>query len=404
MKKILLLSLISIPLYAQTVVSENCKQLIEQAETTDDLDIYDDCGFLQGPTALSTWNEYALDKKLKKALYQLCIRYPSYPAGIKACHKSAELGYPAAKAVLGHFALKNDNLLEALGLYKEALSSDTLSTYEKARIEEELGAYYLRTATADFNAVQGLELLKKTAEQRMPLSNSILAALSMLGKYNLPVDEQYQTTHAWRAILLNCPMAEEIWGISKLYKQGKIKKEFAEYEINRRLYSCTEPEPDYAKTWKKCDCDTVLLEERIADKKPFKLISSTGKEAVLEDKKNKRITVKQGDILPNWSVLTVTDLSVTLQSQKKQVTIYMNQEKPCLSICMNIQQTGISIPKEVVAIKPYRLTFSQLECESIIYYANTLLDPELPFVGKEQCKAQINLHKTINDNFTLNDD
>ena len=53
-------------------ITEDCKGKVEQAETTNDLSVYDECGFNDVKIAWDEWAGLASQKKYQKALYQLC--------------------------------------------------------------------------------------------------------------------------------------------------------------------------------------------------------------------------------------------------------------------------------------------------------------------------------------------
>ena len=62
----------------------------------------------------------------------------------------------------------------------------------------------------------------------------------------------------------------------------------------------------------------------------------------------------------------------------------------CLELCKQQEQQKETLSK---TIRPYHLSFTARECSDILYYAERLVDTNLPFTGKEECKFSADMDK-----------
>ncbi len=388
------------PIDSQLVDEKTCDILIEKAETTQEgsIDVYTLCGFDDSQKAWGKWAGTASAKNWKKALYELCVRYPNHTYGPLYCDKSASLGYGPALAEIGHRQMRNGNTKSALNSYATALATKELSEAEEGKVAEYLGLYYLTPDNPDFNVPKALAFLSKAALQRSARSNNILGYLAFSGKYGIKVDPKESLKYFWRAILLNCPAAEENLGLFHLSRQNKISKELALEQMEKAIFTCdpsAQPKKQQMdEALKNCPCQTVLETEQRFRSKPYILLETGMDTAVLEDSSGNKIHVKKGASLPNGGSITeIRKTAVIGMIDQKRIIFNLYTKDPCLSYCQenNITTNPSQESKDnqeqeqQITIKPYRLSFTPQECRDLTYYASLLVDTALPYVGKEQC-------------------
>ncbi len=388
------------PINPALVDEKTCDKLIEKAETTQEgsIDVYALCGFDDPQKAWGKWAGTASAKNWKKALYELCVRYPDHTYGPLYCDKSAALGYGPALAEIGHRQMRSGNTKSALNSYATALATKELSKPEEGKIAEYLGFYYLTPDSPDFNVPKALAFLSKAALQRSARSNNMLGYLAYSGKYGIKVDQKEALKYFWRAILLDCPAAEENLGLFHLSRQNKISKELALEQMEKAIFTCdpsAQPQKQQIDaSLKNCPCQTVLETEQRFRSKPYILLETGMDTAVLEDSAGNKIHVKKGTSLQDGGSITeIRKTAVIGMIGKERIILNLYKKDPCLSYCQenNIttnpsqEQKDNQEQEQQITIKPYRLSFTPQECRDLTYYAPLLVDTALPYVGKEQC-------------------
>lgn len=369
---------------------ENCKILLVKAEEVPDDKVYTDCGFDDEGKAWNTWAPYVSSRKMKRALFELCRRYPNHEYGALYCQKAIDLNYGPALAYQGFTRLKTGDVDEALALFTEALKTGDLDAAETTRITETLGLLYVREGSAHYNPKAGAALLSKASGERSAVANNALGYLYFSGKADLKPDMKEAFTCFWRAILIGCPAAEENLGVFHLVRQKKISWTDAIKYMSPQAFTCTpaaKPEATAPKVQKMdCPCDDVLNREAFFQSQPYLYVGWTddGK-AVLQDKSGKKITVQKGSpVSENTFVAEVRPRAVILLQNASRIILNRYHEGACVDYCLN-QQKNPPKPQAVV-IKPYRLTFTPRECADLTYYASYLVDTSLPYVGREECR------------------
>ena len=174
-----------------------------------DTNVYDLCGFNDPDVAWTKWSGLASQKHWKKALYQLCIRYPAHEYSGLYCEKSANLGYGPALAVMGHRAMDEGLGDLAVQYYTRALQSKELSDEQEGEVAEQLGLYYMEQNSNHYAPSKAVAFFENAARRSSPLANNILGVLSYTGDLGVTVDAKKAFEYFWRAALLGCPMAEE---------------------------------------------------------------------------------------------------------------------------------------------------------------------------------------------------
>ena len=118
----------SLPVMAQMTVPADCEVMLASAEETiGETTVYDTCGFSDAVTAWDKWAGWVSQKQYKRALYELCIRYPNHPYSDLYCEKSANLGYAPAVAEQGHRLMDKGLNKPAVEHYTRALQTRSLS-------------------------------------------------------------------------------------------------------------------------------------------------------------------------------------------------------------------------------------------------------------------------------------
>ena len=75
------IGLIALPIHAQTLSNEACEVLLAKAETDLNSDIYEDCRFNNPTQAWNTWAPFVASNNMKRAIFELCKRYPTHQYG-----------------------------------------------------------------------------------------------------------------------------------------------------------------------------------------------------------------------------------------------------------------------------------------------------------------------------------
>ena len=117
MKKILFICLVlivfTVPVKAKNLTNlekQRCERLLEIAEEKQLDEVYDSCGFDDETLAWYEWAPFASAKGYKKALYELCSRYPQHEYAELYCQKSADLNYAPAYFKLAYEPARNKHL------------------------------------------------------------------------------------------------------------------------------------------------------------------------------------------------------------------------------------------------------------------------------------------------------
>lgn len=377
---------------AQTVgqVKENCRLSVAKAEVHDDAGVYDRCGFNNEQTAWNTWAGWVSQKQYKKALYQLCVRWPHHPYSDLYCEKSANLGYGPAIAEQGHRLMAKGLSDTAMGYYARALKTRTLSDEQEGQVATQIGLYYLNGENKAYSPAKAVAFFESASKKRSALANNALGYLTFTGELGVQENEQRAFEYLWRGILLGCPAAEENLGLFHLARLKKITKEMAAAHMKKTAFTCqpTDIKAMQAKP-ANCDCDKALRDAQRFDSKPYYLISVTAQTAQLQDNGGSVQTVAVGQKLPTGHVVAeVRKTAVILEKAGDRVILNLYTEKPCADYCKEAEKSGL-LNGEDIQIKPYRLSFSPNECQDLMYYAPSLVDTSLPYVGKYECAGGI---------------
>jgi hypothetical protein len=138
---------------------------------------------------------------------------------------------------------------------------------------------------------------------------------------------------------------------------------------------------------KSCPCKALLADDRRLHEKPYFLISVDQKTAVVKQTGGKSITVREKETLPTGELvfeIRPTAVILTKGSDRMIINQYPNPE--CVDVC---SKPAVSSAGNV-QIKPYRLTFTKNECDTLLYYASFLVDMNKPFTGREKCMTGAN--------------
>ena len=80
LKKCLFLSALFVPFsgQTQTYAELTCEEIFEKLETGEltDSSLYDKCGFLNEDLVWGKWAGFVSEKKMRRAIYEICIRFP----------------------------------------------------------------------------------------------------------------------------------------------------------------------------------------------------------------------------------------------------------------------------------------------------------------------------------------
>lgn len=367
---------------------QDCDKMVAQAEITNDENVYNLCGFNDPDAAWTTWAGLASQKNWKKALYQLCVRYPAHDYSGLYCEKSANLGYGPALAVLGHRALDEGLGNLAVQYYTRALQSKELNAEQEGEVAEQLGLYYLEQNTPHYSPSKAVSFFQNAAKRSSPLANNILGVLAFTGDLGVKHDQKEAFEYFWRAALLGCPMAQENIGLFHLARTGKISYELAAQYMQAHIFTCEASNTENELTMPKsnCDCPKVLAEFGRFSSKPYYLIESQGTTAKLQDHNGATLNVTRGQLLTSdYRVDDIRATAVILTKGGERVIINKYKPNECLSYCEQNPTATMGQAGKKVKIVPYHFTFTPSECRDIMYYAAALIDTSKPFVGKDRC-------------------
>ncbi len=365
-----------------------CEKMLIQAELKPDASVYEACRFDDEVRAWNTWAPFASSKKLKRALYEFCWRYPEHPYRNLYCEKSAHLRYPPAMVEMGMIRLRENNLEEAQRYFSEALKTGELSAEETNTISEQLGLLYTTEDGAAYQPEVGLALLSKAALNRSAVANNALGYYYFAGKHGLAQNLQEALICFWRAILLGCPAAEENLGAFHLARQKKVSDWDVLKFMEPQVMSCEPAPKGGAPTTTlrpNCPCADIRKQDAKFRAKKYLYVSYDPEpKAVLRDLKGAEHSVKVGSFLPDGSFVSeIRPRAMAIQKDNERILINRYHTGSCVTYCLS--DDSKAAPKSVY-INPYRLSFSPQECSDIMYYAKALVDTSLPFTGKEECK------------------
>ena len=384
---LLLTSMLSGTVMAQTTVPSECETKIAQSETTADISVYDECGFNNVDMAWNTWAGWVSQKEYKKALYQLCVRWPNHMYSDLYCEKSANLGYAPAIAEQGHRLMGKGLSQSAVEHYARALQIGGLTDVQEGGVAERLGLYYLDEIGEAYAPAKAVEFLAEASKKRSAVANNLIGYLFYTGAYGQPQKDTKAFEYFWRAILLGCPAAEENLGLFHLVRGNQLKRETAQKYMRSLAFSCAGTSDEGAEVLVKptgCNCDDAKDIEARHKNKPYYLIAVVGDEVRLQDKNGKVISAHQGKRLSDdYVVAEIRKTAVILEKAEQRVILNLVSNMDCIDYCKKMTLSDGSV--EDVKIKPYRLTFTPSECRDLLYYAPALVDMNLPFVGKAEC-------------------
>ena len=367
-------------------IAEDCKSKVEQAETTNDLSVYDECGFNDVKIAWDEWAGLASQKKYQKALYQLCARWPTHPYSDMYCEKSANLGYAPAIIEQGHRLMEKGLNETAVTYYARALQTASLTDEQQGQVAEQLALYYLDEKSKGYAPSKAVAFFTEAAKMRSALANNALGYLFYTGELGVPANDEMAFKSFWRAILLGCPAAEENLGVFHLARLQQIDRTTALYHMKQVAFTCEGVSEKPQNTLVRpmgCGCKEMTEQIEKHKDKPYYLISVAGTKATLKDKKGATIVVEKGSrTASGLHVLEIRKTAVILGKDGYRVILNLTDNWECINYCQMMMEAGV---RADVQIRPYRLTFTPQECQDLMYYAPQLVDTSRPFVGKKEC-------------------
>lgn len=374
---------------------ETCTKLISDFDSgkTNDVRIFDECGFNDEKLTWSRWAPFASQKKSKRALYEICKRYPHHLYHDMYCQKAYATGYGPSLVHKAFQIAKKGDINQVFKLVNQAVETGDLGVEDKGLIAEIFAVYYLKNNDEKYKTY-----LQSASENRSALANHISGIL-LYGSSDGKVENTREAfNHIWRAILLGCESAQENLGLYHLAKQGKISVQEAKEMMRQKMYSCEKTSLEEVKAYTNdelsCQCATALKQEAKFMEKPYLLIEVDGMRAVLQDKDGETYSVTEGDNLPNQgTVMEIHKAGVVLKFPNKRVILNLYQASACVSFCkvhnisenLTVDEMKKRLLPDKPRILPYHLTFNAQECDTINYYAESLVDVTLPYVGKKEC-------------------
>ena len=401
LKKCLFLSALFVPFLgqAQSYAELSCEEIFEKLETGEltDSSLYDKCGFLNEDLVWGKWAGFVSEKKMRRAIYEICIRFPSHEYHELYCDKAIQMEYPPALIYAGEQAINKGDFQTGYNYLTKALSTQKLTNKEEGRVLEILGVHYLKNSDQKAAAY-----IDKAAKKESALANNLLGINYYIRKDDDLANEEILMEYFWRAILLDCKKAEENVGLVQLAKQGKITYEKALAEMKKNMYSCdaTIMEKNVKKDSElySCRCKFALDMDKRQSNKDYVLIRTEAKMAVLEDKNGETVSVTEGRVLSNKarvSEVRRTAVILTYPTGEREI-LNLYKKDPCVDFCkqhgiqenLSVENMRLRIDgvKEAVKIKPYHLTFTPQECAFVEHYAKLLFPNKETYVGKEECQ------------------
>ena len=387
----------------KATAQDECENVLIQLENQPSLSSkeYDKCGFGNEELVWSKWAGYVSEKKMRRAIYEICVRFPNHDYHKLYCDKAVQLEYPLALIDKGEELINADQFDEGYSYLIKALNTKLLTSKQEARLLEVLAVYYLKK-----NDERSLAYLEKAALKGSALANNILGYNYYLRRNENLGNDRTALEYFWKSVLLDCKKAEENVGLFQLENQGKITYEKALSEMKKGIYSCKETTLDQTATKKDtllygCRCKMALDSYQKHMNKSYLLRKIEAKMAVLEDKSGKTISVSEQGNLPNGAnVAEVRKTAVILvYPDKEREILNLYHEDACVNFCkdngiyenLTLEEMRLKIDgaKEGIRIQPYHITFTQPECEFIKHYANQFFAPGADYKGKEECAYNV---------------
>ncbi len=383
------------------IAADKCKTLIGLAETKEMSWIYEACGFDDESDAWKNWASFVSQKGYKKAIYQLCQRYPTHEFGALYCQKSAELGYIPALYVVAHQKKQSENYPAYVGKLEKIVGLNDLSGKNFIRTEEEetvlkvlkeLGLIYFRGkyVEQDFSRAYGyLDVATNLGSPEAAHALSIIL-FKEGGQDLLALSEKY----CWKAVAQGCPAAEEIIGLLDLLKSGRMKKNDVMEQMDARLDSCKalSVEKEEKTEGAFCDCPSVLSWYKTQVLKPYIIteIDKNKKEATLRNLSGEEETVSLMNLTSSgYLVQEIRPTAVILlKSAERYVLLFQKQESECIDICQNQDPASIQSLKSLQALPVYKVNFTSDMCEKLVNSVELLDDLSKPFRGMRECLLQ----------------
>ncbi len=381
---------------SSVIDKKTCEKMLLIAEEKQTDWIYDACGFANEATAWYTWAPVMSSLGYRKALYELCRRYPTHDYAKLYCQKSADLGYLPAMYWL---ADKNKNT-DSAQVYKANLQRIiaanningktrlvTEADYATRKAYEDLAKIYL--ASSDIKEREkGLTYLQIAADTGSASASHSLGALLFWN--NDEAQQALSEKYLWKAILMGCPAAEENLGVMTYYKQGRLAFADAKEEIDSRLYTCqaSEKSADSGKLLKPedCACQEVLAWFSTQKNKPFLIVKIGAGKAVLKDPAGHEYSVEKGDkVTDGFVVEDVRQTAVIVRRVNERYVLLYREDVQCVDLCANPTVIPRSYLKKM---PPYELTFSADECQHLAKGIENLNNPLKPFRGLPECQLQ----------------
>ena len=377
---------------AQTLSLE-CQEAVCAGENVRNPEVYSACGFDDKQKAFGEWALWAEKEKAGQALYEICMRHKGAET---YCQKAANLGNgPALLQIANQMYAQND-YTGAANFYTRALSTPLLSEAEKGDIAQKMGLLYMNPNSSYYNPQKGMPLVERAIERRGAEANNLMGVYALFGLQGVAQSAEESFKYLWRAVLLGCPAAEENLGLWHLARQKKIDNATLKAEMSKRMFSCVVPEYVAPAELQKhnCDCTEVTERERLAGLYPYRLtnVSEDMKTVSLLDKNGQKINAQVGTQLANGMKVTgIRKKAVFLASTTSRMVLNLAPVDECPQLCQQ-QKAGASALAKT--IKPYHLSFTPKECADILYYAERLVDTNLPFTGKTECQFSADMDKT----------
>ncbi|MGN0919974.1 MAG: hypothetical protein ACI4OR_04390 [Alphaproteobacteria bacterium] len=373
-----------------------CQEAVRAGENIRNPAVYAACGFDERQKAFGEWALWAEKEKAGQALYEICVRHPEAPQAERYCQKAVQLGNGPALVRAANQKYQQKEYAAAAGFYTRALSSPLLSEAEKGDISQKMGLLYLNPDSNYYNPAKGLLLIERAVGRRGAEANNLMGVYALFGMQGVPQNAEKSFEYLWRAVLLGCPAAEENLGLWHLAKQKKISTQTTRQEMSKRMFSCVAPEYVAPAEIQKnnCDCQEVAERERLAGLYPYRLVAVAEnlQAATVLDPQGQRINAKVGTELGNkMKVSEIKKKAVFLTSGGARMVLNLAPVDNCPELCRQQKAGRAALAK---TIKPYHLTFTPRECSDILYYAERLVDTNLPFTGKTECSFSAEMDKT----------
>ena len=374
---------------------QDCRILLDFAEksTKSENWVYDDCGFADPDTAWYEWAPYVSQKQYPKALYQLCKRYPDHEYGPLYCTKAAQLNSVQAIYSLAKQAKKEKDYKT----YESYLRDIIQMTFED---EQSLNASYIRQAYFELAQLYYrnekdekkrqniIPYLQKSADMGAIKAASTLAIL-LYKNPHIDATKMYED-YLWKAIMKDCPAAEEFLGLMDMVQNKKISAKEFDATSNKLLFTCnptvrTTPKKNWSKQEiESCACQELMPRVKLQAKKPFKIVSLSADKVVLQNRSGTQYTVSKGEKIADGYVLQdINPTAVKIAKQAVSTTLFYIDDE-CVDLCRDVENARTDVNK----YKPYTLKFTPKECQKIAQHIETLEWPLDPFRGVQQCQIQ----------------